>query len=58
MRQNLSSSIDTSKLQALVPVFLSEMCDCVVLAVDYETAMYQVMNNWNRKIILVIDGGR
>ena len=32
------------------------MCDCIVLAVDYETAMYQVMNNWNRKIILVIDG--
>ena len=49
-RQNLSSSVDSSKLQALVPVFWSQMCDCVVLAVDFDTAMYQVMNNWNRKI--------
>ena len=58
VRQNLSSSVDTSKLQALVPVFWSQMSDCVVLAVDYETAMYQVMNKWNRKIFLVIDGER
>ena len=55
VRQNLSSSVDTSKVQALAPVFWSQMCDCVV---DYETAMYQVMNNWNRKIYLVIDGER
>ena len=34
------------------------MCDCAVLAFDYETAMYQVMNNWNRKNILVTDGER
>ena len=36
----------------------SLMCDCVVLAVNHGTAMYQVMNNWNRKIFLVIDGER
>ena len=58
VRQNLSSPVDTSKLQALVPVFWSQMCDCVVLAVGYETAMYQVMSNWNRKIFLVIDDER
>ena len=48
------SSIDTSKLQALVPVFWSQMCDCVVLAVDYELVMYQVMDNcdwwWKTKV--------
>ena len=31
------------------------MCDCVVLAVDHETTMSQVMNNWNREIFLVVD---
>ena len=34
------------------------MCDCVVSAVDYETAMYQVMNSRNRKIFLMIGGER
>ena len=58
MWQNLSSSTDTSKVQALVPVFWSQMCNCVVLAVDYETGMYQMMNNWNRKTFLAIDGER
>ena len=58
VRQNLSSSVDTPKVQALVLVFWSQMCDFVVLAVDYQTAMYQVMNNWNRKTFLVIDGER
>ena len=58
VRQNLSSSIDILKLQTLVPFFRSWMCDCVALAVDYETVMHQVMNNWNRKIFLVIDGER
>ena len=35
VRQNLSSFFDTSKLQALVPIFWSQICDCVVFTVAW-----------------------